>query len=100
MKAKPRTYQTVSDVMAVNKKWFADRLAKRGFFGTRVESGLIDRKYFITSERDNIQPRAFTVRRADPDGTIDTMGEFRGHETLQDAREAVTREINRFRRSE
>mgnify|MGYP001584311663 FL=1 len=51
--------------------------------------------YFITSEADrgHIQHsgsvRAYTVRKIDRDGDIDTIGEFQGYETLNDARHAI-----------
>jgi hypothetical protein len=61
------------------------------FFNTRLESGLIGGKYFITSERyDENRPRRYSVRRADPDGTIDTVGEFQEYLTKDDARDAIT----------
>jgi hypothetical protein len=92
--AKPQTfaYQTMADVKDANRRignhWF-DRSTMR-FFNTKIESGLIGGKYFITSERyDDDRPRLFTVRRADPDGTIDTVGEFQGYHSREDAREAI-----------
>jgi hypothetical protein len=86
------TYRTIEDVKAANRQignhWF-DRGTMR-FFNTKIESGLIGGKYFITSERcDDNHPRLFTVRRAEPDATIDTVGEFQQYRTRDDAREAV-----------
>ena len=83
---------------------FFDKDAMR-FFSSRV-SELMWQKgdvknyqtnpiYFITSEQDrgHIQHagsvRAFTVRKADADGNIDTVGEFQGHATLGDARKEI-----------
>ncbi len=47
------TIRTISDLKELNRKnggcWF-DRSTMR-FFGTRIESGIIARKYFITSEQ-------------------------------------------------
>lgn len=86
------TYQTIEDVKAANRQigghWF-DRSTMR-FFNTKIESGLIGGKYFITSERrDDDCPRLFTVREARPDGGIGTVGEFQGYQSREDARDAV-----------
>ncbi len=90
----PRTfaYHTMADVKAANQAignhWF-DRSSMR-FFNTRIESGLIGGRWFITSERfDDNAPRKFTVRRADPDGSVDTEGDFQQYRTLDDARMAA-----------
>ena len=51
--------------------------------------------YFITSEADKGyikhkgSVRAFTVRKCDKRGDIDTIGEFQGHETLNEARSKI-----------
>jgi hypothetical protein len=86
------TYRSMADVESANRQignhWF-DRDTMR-FFNTKIESGLIGGKYFITSERyDEDRPRRYSVRRADTDGTIDTVGEFHAHLTREDAREVI-----------
>lgn len=86
------TYETMADVKSANRQignhWF-ERGTMR-FFNTKIESGLIGGKYFITSERYNENsPRLFTVRRAEPDGTIGTVGEFQAYRSREDAREAI-----------
>jgi hypothetical protein len=43
------------------------------FFGTRVESGVIQGRVFITSEEPPHGPRMFAVRVANDDGSIDTL---------------------------
>ncbi len=61
------------------------------FFKTRLESDLIDGRYFISSERGPYGPRAYTIRLADEDAHIQTVGEFMGYKTKTDAIHAVTR---------
>jgi len=65
------------------------------FFSSRV-SELMWKKgsdiYFITSEQDRGMTgsvRSFTVRKTDADGDINSIGEFQGHATLGDARQAI-----------
>lgn len=90
------TYQTMADVKAANKSignhWF-DR-GSMAFFNTKIVTSLIDGKYFVTSEfcdhsDGTREPTKFTVRMAEPDGTIDTVGEFQQYEKWADAMEAV-----------
>lgn len=75
------------------------------FFSTRVSELMWqdgDRKnyesnpiYFITSEQDRGHikhagsVRAFTVRSVDENGHFDTIGDFQGYSTLNDARKAI-----------
>lgn len=86
------TYTTLADVRAANQSignhWF-DQSTMR-FFRTKLESGLIAGKWFITSEKaSDDERRRFTVREAQPDGSIDTVGEFQGFSTRADARESL-----------
>lgn len=80
---KEYAYRTIDDVRAANEEignhWF-ERGTMR-FFKTRIESDLRGGKYFVTSEQGPDNVRKFSVRRADPDGTIDTVGEFQAHRT-------------------
>jgi len=55
------------------------------FFDSRIETRLIDGRFFVTSEKGPDGVRRFTVRRAMPDGTINTVGDFQGHATRRDA---------------
>jgi hypothetical protein len=95
-------FQTMADVKAANQSigshWF-ERSTMR-FFNTRIESKLMTRgpseaapggrQVFITSERmDENHAREYTIREAKPDGDIDTLGEFQGYKTLEDAQRAV-----------
>ena len=60
------------------------------YFSSRVESKLIDGRYFVTSEQYEPSegppdPRRYTVREALPSGHVTTVGEFQQHATLDAA---------------
>ncbi len=68
------------------------------FFSSRISelAWKIDENiYFITSEADKGpykhqgSVRAYTVRKCDINGDIDTVGKFQEHETLNDARKEI-----------
>lgn len=54
--------------------WF-DKSSMR-YFGTRIESGILFGRYFITSEQPPNGPRRFSVRTFDSEADIETVGEF------------------------
>ncbi len=92
--AHPRTfvYLDMADVRAANAKvgghWF-DRGALR-FFNSKLESKLIGGRFFVTSERMELSyPKKYTVRRAEPNGDIETVGEFQGYHYRSDALQAA-----------
>lgn len=61
------------------------------FFRSKVASRtVINGRYFITSEQfDDDSPRLYTIRRANDDGTISTIGEFQQYETVTAAKAAA-----------
>jgi hypothetical protein len=87
------TYRSMADVQRANKQvggcWFG--AGEKRFFGMRLESELIGGCYFITSEKmpDSNYPRLYSVWRADPDGSIDTVGEFQQYKTRAAAMQAI-----------
>jgi hypothetical protein len=91
------SFKTIADVKAANKRrakrigrayWFEGGAMR--FFNTRIHDDLYGGKYFITSERyDEKVPYEYTIRKAFPDGEIDTVGEFQQYKHLDDARDAV-----------
>lgn len=99
--AQPR-YRTLEDIRrrnaALGHHWFsADTLR---FFSSRIQEriyvGRDGRAYFVTSER--FQPsrgpaarRLYTVRVANLDGSIDTVGEFQAYGTGRQAHAAARR---------
>jgi hypothetical protein len=89
-RVRPR-YRFLDDVKKRNKaagQFFFEPDTMR-FFSSRVQSSIYvagdGRAYFVTSERDTYrdrQPRRlYTVRVAQLDGSIDTVGDFQGYET-------------------
>ncbi len=85
------SYDNLNAVMRANDEvghhWFDDDTIQ--FFKTKLETNLIDGRYFITSERGPYGPRAFSVRMADEDAHIQTVGDFMAYETLEDAKTAL-----------
>lgn len=92
-------YEGMSYVKAANHAagfhfFEADTMA---FFDSRVESGLMGGCLFVTSEQFHGStedgPRLYTVRIAMEDGSIDELGEFQEHESLEDAIAAAQEEL-------
>lgn len=69
---------------ALGQHWFSeDTMA---FHGSEVVSELYAGQYFVTSE-DNFDRtrKVFSVRQAQPDGGVETVGEYGGWDTLEAA---------------
>ena len=66
------------------------------FFDSRIESGMIAGRFFITSEQPprfsdgTRSPRGCTVRIACDDGRIRTVGKHLGHDTFDAALHVIT----------
>lgn len=92
-----RPFRTMADVKQRNAEighHFFDADTLR-FFSSRIGGQLFGGRYFITSERyDQTTPRRYTVRLVNPDGSIDTVGEFQQYATLDAARRAVSTLLN------
>ena len=85
-------FKTLTEVKQENKAignyWF-ERSTMR-FFNSVIESRLMADGFFITSERMELNfPKRYTVRRAQEDGSIMTVGKFQGYSDLKLARIAV-----------
>lgn len=86
-------YTSMAQIKAANRRsdqphWFEP--STMGFFDSKVESAKpIAGRFFVTSEQPPGGERGYTVRQADVDGRIHTVGEFLGHETLEDAVKAA-----------
>ena len=86
---------TIEEIKQANRyagqHWFdADTMR---FFRSRVSDKVYpvkDGAYFVSSERftDN-SPRLHSVRRAYDDGRVETVGEFQGYATGQQAHDAA-----------
>lgn len=64
------------------------------FFGSRVLDTVVGGRFFVTSERRGFgagSGRAYSVREMMPDGTIQTVGAFGGHDSARAARAAAKR---------
>ena len=77
-------YKTIAEINAKNKEagfcWFEKEAM--AFFSSKIESDVMYGHFFITSEKcGEGHPRLFSVRYADIDGDIRTMGKFQGHKT-------------------
>lgn len=89
-------FSTVSAIREANRAaglHFFDPSSMR-FFDSRVLSGVIGGRYFVTSERythsdGTAEPRRYTVRSMDSAGRIDTVGEFQEWSTAAAARAAA-----------
>jgi hypothetical protein len=80
---------TMKEAKAISKAnggHFFDASAMR-FFNSKIESELIDGKFFITSERFDMDcPKLFTIRQISETGQIlDDLGEFQEFDTLHGA---------------
>lgn len=75
-------------------RWFEPPTLR--FFGSRVHDPIYGGRYFVTSEQDP-QGQAFegqrryTVRKANDDGSIETVGEFMEHASRAAAHQAARR---------
>ncbi len=74
---------------AINHHWF-DRETIR-FFNSKIESKLHGGVYFVTSERFDNEAKKFAIRKANPDGSVSTIGKMRDYATLEAALEALGR---------
>jgi hypothetical protein len=82
-------YNTIQEIQRRHAGYWFDASTMR-FFGSKIESGVISGRYFVTSE-DNFDrtARFYSVRVADDDGEIGTWGEFQAYATLAEARAAA-----------
>ena len=71
------TWSSIAEVRKANRQlghhWFdRDTMA---FFASRVETGILGGRYFVSSEQySEDTPRRYTVRAVNSDGSIDTLG--------------------------
>jgi len=89
------TFFTIRQIKEANKSagmhWFEPATLR--FFGSRIHKRVYYGKFFITSERcrweggDN--RRLYSIRQANEDGSIDTVGEFQAYATKAQAVSAM-----------
>lgn len=81
--------KAIAEYNKTGKYFFSKDTVK--FWGSRIESVLIDGEYFVTSE-DNFDrtKRLYTVRKFSNNyQDIVTVGEFQAYETLEEATAAL-----------
>ena len=61
------------------------------FFNSRIKDRVYGGNMFITSERGPSGPRAYTIKKIDKQGRINTVGEFQQYATSAAAERAITR---------
>ena len=83
---------------AIGHNWFSADTMR--FFSSEVLPTIYGGKYFISSEEDTYgnYERKFTIRIAYHDGQIDTVGSFQAYDTAEEAIEAVTELVERYRK--
>ena len=59
-------------------------------YGYRDPRGVI---WFVTAETGPDRKKRYSVRRMDPQGNIETIGEFQGFATFADARQDLRRQL-------
>jgi hypothetical protein len=85
-------FRTIEQVIrtnyAIGARFFSDN--NMSFFGSKVESGLIGGKFFITSETtlDRLGT-AYTIRMVDNDGNIETVGEICQYSSVKTAQDSI-----------
>jgi hypothetical protein len=87
-------FYSVDDIKRANRDHghhFFDRDTLH-FFRSRVHDVVYGGRYFVTSEQcpfPGDYPRLYSVRRANDDGSIDSVGEFQQYETRAQAHAAA-----------
>lgn len=89
-------FKSMAEARAANKAagqfWFSPDTME--FFSSRVETGLIRGRFFVSSEvPPALGQRRYTVREARDDGTVTTVGIECGYSTKVAARQAITERL-------
>jgi hypothetical protein len=65
---------------------------------TRIETYLLGHLYFVTSELLADDPtgrdRRYSIRRANPDATIETVGQYQAYDSINQAQKAIYQLLN------
>lgn len=91
-------FASMADVKKANEErgnsWFSADTMKA--FDSKVETQLYRGHWFITSEKqfDDNLPRRYSVRYAEDDGDITTVGHFQQHDSIDDALAVMWADIN------
>ena len=79
-------WENLSEVTAHHATREVDWFAAGPFFRTRLESDLLNGRYFVTSEQfDDGYPRLYTVREVADNGDVNSASDFQAFETADEA---------------
>jgi len=89
-------FKNIEEVIQKNNEagyhWFSKdtmRFFKTRLVACRPNGPVLCDNYFISSEKSWTEDRAYTLRKVNDDGTIDTVGEVMMYKTLYRARKAL-----------
>lgn len=86
-----RTWTNISEVRKANADaggyWFSP--ASMRFFKTRIVSGIIKGRYFVTAETGPSGVERFSARIVNDGADIGTIGHFNSFLDIEDAKEAI-----------
>ena len=87
----PGAWRDIGDIQRANTAagmyfFSADTLS---FFRSVIYRGIYAGRLFVTSERGPNRRRMYTIRVANDDGSIDTLGDFQQYATMAHAQSAA-----------
>jgi len=90
-----KVWKNITEVKKANKSinhnWFA--FDAMSFFKTKVETPILHGRYFITSEINPSNEKAYSIRVVNDNGSIDTVGEFHSFISVETAKEFLNKSI-------
>ena len=86
-----KTWKTISEVKEANEAagqfWFSKHTMR--FFKTRIVTGIIKGRYFVTAETNPSGVERFSARIVEDDASISTIGKFHSFDDIDDAKAAI-----------
>ena len=86
-----KTYKSMAEIRKANKEignyFFSP--STMAFFKSKIETDVLYGKFFITSEINPSGQKRYTIREANTEGEINTIGEFHSFRFLHDAEDAL-----------
>ena len=82
-------YKSMSEIREKNKSidnYFFSKDTMR-FFKSKIETGVLKDKYFITSEINPSDVKKYTIREATEEGEIKTVGDFHSFTSVKQAKQ-------------
>lgn len=90
-----RKWKTIDDVIAANRRighhWFEPSTMR--FFESTIETGILKGCYFVSSETGPDRKTGYTLRVVRENGSVGTVGTFRAHKSVDDAKEALRQHL-------